>query len=125
LLPDILIGVLTKKLYKDSRRVQEMPIQKRFLKSKLVCKATFMFPKELAGDAKRVNLVGDFNNWNRENHTMKKLKSGSFKIILDLPVGREFQYRYLIDSERWENDPEADKYIQAPYPGIDNSIIIT
>ena len=102
-----------------------MPIQKRFLKSKPVCKATFMFPKELAGNAKRVNLVGDFNNWNRENHTMKKLKNGSFKIILDLPVGREFQYRYLIDSERWENDPEADKYIQAPYPGIDNSIIIT
>ena len=38
-------------------------IAKKFLKSKPVCKATFTLPAEAAQGAKKVFLVGDFNNW--------------------------------------------------------------
>ena len=42
-------------------------------------------------------------------------KDGSFSAKLELDAGREYQFRYLIDGSRWENDWKADKYIPAPY----------
>ncbi|MDD3619138.1 MAG: isoamylase early set domain-containing protein [Desulfobulbaceae bacterium] len=98
-----------------------MAIKKRYLKSKPVCKVTFSLPKEAAGPAKTVCIVGDFNNWKKKGNSLRKLKNGSFKIDLDLPSGREYQFRYLIDNSRWENDWAADKYVPGPYG--DNSVV--
>ena len=53
---------------------------------------------------------------------MKKLKTGDFTITLEVEPGREYQFRYLIDELRWENDWNADKYVKSPY-GSDNSVI--
>ena len=101
-----------------------MSIQKRYLKSKPICKVTFTMPKEAFQSAKRVYIVGDFNNWKRKATPMKKLKSGAYKIGIDLPCGREYQYRYLIDGKTWENDWEADKYVPSPYYETENSLVI-
>ncbi|HHO48493.1 MAG TPA: glycoside hydrolase [Desulfobacteraceae bacterium] len=98
-----------------------MAIKKRYLKSKPVCKVTFSLPKEAAGSARTVCIVGDFNNWKKKTNPLRKLKNGSFKIDLDLPSGREYQFRYLIDNTRWENDWAADKYVCGPYG--DNSVV--
>lgn len=100
-----------------------MAIKKRYLKSRPVCKVTFSLPKEAAGSARTVHIVGDFNNWKKKNR-LRKLKDGSFKIEMDLPCGREYQFRYLIDNDRWENDWAADKYVTSPYYGSDNSVVI-
>jgi 1,4-alpha-glucan branching enzyme len=100
-------------------------IKKQFLKSKPVCKATFNLPKEAAPEADKVVLVGDFNEWNaQEGIEMKKMKNGNFKTTIDLESGKEYQFRYLIDGQVWENDWEADKYVSTPY-GVDNSVIVT
>ena len=101
-----------------------MGIQKRYLKSKPVCKVTFTMPKEAFPKAKRVYIVGDFNDWKRKATPMKKLKTGAFKIVLDLPCGNEYQYRYLIDGKAWENDWAADKYVPSPCYDCENSIIV-
>jgi 1,4-alpha-glucan branching enzyme len=101
-----------------------MGIQKRFLKSKPICKVTFTMPKEAIREAKRVHIVGDFNDWKRKATPMKKLKSGSYKIVVDLPCGREYQYRYLIDGKIWENDWAADRYAPSPFYDADNSVVI-
>jgi 1,4-alpha-glucan branching enzyme len=99
-------------------------IKKQFLKSKPVCKATFNLPKEAAPKADTVVLVGDFNEWNtQEGIEMKKLKNGNFKTTVDLESGKEYQFRYLIDGQVWENDWEADKYVSTPF-GVDNSVIV-
>jgi 1,4-alpha-glucan branching enzyme len=100
-----------------------MAIQKKYLKSKPVCKVTFTLPKEAAGAAGQVCIVGDFNNWKEKSTPLKKLKNGSFKITLDLPCGREYQYRFLMDNQIWENDWTADKYVPSPF-GIDNSVVV-
>ena len=101
-----------------------MGIQKKFLKSKPICKVTFILPKEAVESADNVHLVGDFNNWETESMPLKKLKTGTFKITVDLPQGKEYQFRYLVDNTVWENDAEADKYVPSPYNGADNSVVI-
>ena len=47
-----------------------MAIKKQFLKSKPVCKVTFTVAAE---EAKNVELVGSFNEWNAEATPLKKL----------------------------------------------------
>ncbi|MCB0662122.1 MAG: hypothetical protein KDC24_05250 [Saprospiraceae bacterium] len=100
-------------------------IKKSFAKTGKVCKATFNLPKEAVVDAKNVVLLGDFNNWNVEDPTsMKKKKDGSFETTVELTPGREYQFRYLIDSVRWENDWNADDYVAVPAFGVYNSLVV-
>lgn len=100
-----------------------MAIKKKFLKSKPICKCTFSLPKAAAPSASKVSIVGDFNDWAPQEHLLKQLKSGEFKIELDLETGKEYQFRYLIDDETWENDWNADGYVPAPGFGADNSVV--
>ncbi|WP_119394203.1 isoamylase early set domain-containing protein [Salinibius halmophilus] len=100
-----------------------MPVAKRYLKSKPVAKCTFKLPKDAAPSAQAVMIVGDFTDWLEKPIEMKKLKSGDFKAELDIEVGKEYQYRYLIDGETWENDWEADAYAQVPELGVENSVL--
>ena len=97
-------------------------IKKEYLKTKDVCRVTFKLPKIAATGAKNVSIVGDFNAWNIYANPMKRLKNGDFTITLELKPGKEYQFRYLIDDTRWENDWNADKYVKGPF-GSDNSVI--
>ncbi len=99
-------------------------IKKQFLKSKPVCKTTFVLPREAAPEAKEVYILGSFNDWDVEKAVkMKKLKSGDFKATIDLETGKEYEFRYLIDGRVWENDAEADKYVPTPF-GVENSVVV-
>ena len=100
-----------------------MAIKKKFLKSKPICKCTFTLPKEAAPKAESVTIVGDFNSWDEGETPLKQLKNGDYKIELDLEVGKKYAYRYLIDGEQWENDWQADEYIQAPEFDVENSVV--
>ena len=101
-----------------------MSIKKKYLKSKPVCKVSFEVPKEAAKEAKKVVLVGEFNQWNTKAATMKKLKNGSFTAVLDLEPGREYQFRYLIDDSAWENDWDADRYVRTDFGDCENSVVV-
>lgn len=97
-------------------------IKKQFLKSKPVCKATFTFPAEAAPEAKKVEIVGDFNNWNTEEAITMKKQKDVFKAVVELESGKEYQFRYLINGEAWENDWNADAYVSTPF-GVENSVV--
>lgn len=98
-------------------------IKKQFLKSKPVCKATFTVSKDIANGAETAVLVGEFNEWGKEAPVeMKKLKNGTFKAVVELTTGKEYEFRYFLDNERWENDTEADKFAASPF-GVDNSVV--
>jgi len=101
-----------------------MALKKRYLKSKPVCKVTFRPSKTIVKSAEHVHLVGEFNQWNILANPMKRLKDGSFTLTLDLEPGQAYQFRYLIDQIRWENDEKADKYIATPFGDCDNSVVI-
>lgn len=101
-----------------------MSVTKKFLKSKPVCKVTLKVPKKVAQGAQQVNVVGDFNDWDYQANPMKGLKDGSFSATLELAQGREYQFRYLIDGQKWENETEADKAAPTPFPDATNSVLI-
>ncbi|MCD4650737.1 MAG: isoamylase early set domain-containing protein [Candidatus Cloacimonetes bacterium] len=101
-----------------------MSLEKKYLKSRPICKVTFRLPQKAAGDAETVNIVGDFNNWNRSADKMTRLKSGDYKISLNLTVGKTYEYRYLINGCLWENDWYADEYRQSPVSHEENSVVI-
>lgn len=102
---------------------QDAGIKKTYLKSRPACKVMFRLPKEAAPDAQGVTIVGEFNDWNRTASPMKRLKNGDFTVTLELPRDRKYRFRYLIDGSHWENDWNADRYVQNPY-GCDDSVVI-
>jgi 1,4-alpha-glucan branching enzyme len=101
-----------------------MSLEKKYNKSKGTCKVTFCVPKEAAKTAKKVAVVGEFNNWNGGGVALKKDKNGNFKGSVELPVGREYQFRYLFDAINWENDEQADKYVMAGVGNAENSVVV-
>ena len=84
---------------------------------------TFELSKEAAKGASKVNLVGEFNDWNKSATELKQLKSGTFKTTIKLETGKEYQFRYLIDGETWENDWAADKYVASDLSLEENSVV--
>lgn len=100
-----------------------MSLKKKYLKSKPICKVSFSLPKDAVKSAKKVAIVGDFNQWDEKAHPMKKLKNGSFTSTIDLEAGKEYQFRYLIDGEQWENDWVADAYVPNAFGDDENSVV--
>lgn len=100
-----------------------MSLKKQFLKSKPVCKVTFKLTQEEAKSAKTVRVLGEFNDWDAKASPMKKLKNGGFTATLDLEAGKDYQFRYLLDDESWENDWAADKYVPSEASFEDNSVV--
>lgn len=97
---------------------------KSYSDSKAECFVSFVIKADEAGGAAAANLVGDFNNWDRSSLPMAKRRGGGFELAVKLAAGREYQFRYLLDGERWENDWNADKYLPGPYAGQDNGVVI-
>lgn len=100
-----------------------MSLSKQYLKTRPVSKVTFRVPSEIAGGADRAALVGEFNGWDPQATRMRKLKSGDFKVTVDLEIGREYQYRYLLDGSKWTNDDSADRYVPSGVPDAENSVV--
>jgi len=100
-----------------------MSLQKRYLKSRPLSKVTFRLPAEAVPAGAMVHLVGDFNDWDAAATPMSQLKSGEFKVTIDLPVGQEYEFRYLINGRVWENDWAADKYAPSGLGVEENSVV--
>ena len=98
-------------------------LKKEYLKSAPICNVTFTLPKEAVLNARKVTLVGDFNNWSKNATPMKKLKTGDFRLKVKLARKRHYKFRYLVDSKKWENDWNADNYVTNSF-GDDDSVVI-
>jgi 1,4-alpha-glucan branching enzyme len=101
-----------------------MSIKKQYLKTKPECKVTFTLSKNLSRSAGSVHLVGEFNGWDTASHPMKLQKDGSYSLTINLEKGREYQFRYLIDGMKWQNDDCADRYVKTPFGDSDNSVVV-
>jgi len=101
-----------------------MSLKKQFLKTKDICKVTFALSAEEVKNAKSVNIVGEFNNWNEKSSPLKKFKNGNFKIVLDLEKGKQYQFKYIINGTEWQNDTNADLFVSDNIAG-ENSVVIT
>lgn len=98
-------------------------MEKAYPKTKKgICKVTFLLPKET--NALTVHLVGEFNNWDKHATPLKRKGDGSFSVALNLEAGKEYRFRYLLNETRWENDPQADRYVPNEF-GSEDSVVST
>ena len=67
-----------------------------------------------ARDARRVQLVGDFNGWALDGNDMQPA-GRIWATVLKLQPGR-YQYRYVVDGE-WQNDPLNNNVEATPFGG--------
>jgi len=96
-------------------------INKRFFKTKDEVEVTFELPAADVGQT--VSIVADFLDWQPTEMT-KVAKSKSYKFKTRLPKDSEFEFRYLVDDEKWVNDPNADQYRPNGF-GEDNGLVVT
>lgn len=54
--------------------------------------------------AKSVSVVSDFNGWSKDEDPMGKEGSGSWSLVKKLSPGA-YQYKFVVNGERYENDP--------------------
>jgi len=84
---------------------------------------TFRVPAEAAAGA--VAVVGEFNEWNRQQDVMTPAGDGSHTLTVRLTTGRRYRFRYLLDGDRWQNDWQADDYVPNEYGGDDSVLDLT
>jgi len=71
--------------------------------------------------ANSVQIAGDFNNWQPEQHIMEKLgDSGVWQTQMELNPGR-YRYRLVVDGQ-WQQDPYNELTESNPFGGF-NSVI--
>lgn len=101
-----------------------MALKKTFSDDNKKCFVTFFVSQKAAQNAKKINLAGDFNSWSSTDTPLVQNEDGSFSVTVELNANHEYQFRYLLDGIRWENDWDADKYIPAPFSNADNSVVV-
>ncbi len=97
-------------------------MRKTYATSGKTCRVTFEMPVE-AG-AETVALCGEFNDWDKESHPLKRRKKGNFSLTLTLEVGRSYRFRYWVDGCRWENDWQADDYVANSFGSEDSVVVV-
>ena len=88
-------------------------ISKNYSKTKKSCRVTFRYTTETEVDT--IQLLGEFNQWGKDGHDLKKRKDGTYSVTLSLKAGQDYRFRYLIDGNEWQNDENADNYVYNPF----------
>ncbi len=93
---------------------------KNYTKTRNSCQVTFLAPPDI--NAESVHLTGDFNGWDFSSLPMKRNKDGSFSLTISLKPGNKYDYRFIVNGARWENDAGADEFHPNPF-GTENSVV--
>ena len=113
-----------KKKKRTLKKVKKIGFTKQYFNGGSKCKVTFRLPVEAASDARKVTIVGDFNDWNTTTKPMKQVTRGDYMVTIELQSNREYRYKYLIDNHFWENDWCADKYVANEFGSEDTVVIV-
>ena len=96
-------------------------LTKNYTKTGKVCRVTFRHTPTT--DTEKIRLLGEFNQWGSESiDLLKKRKDGSFSVTISIDVGQDYRFRYLLDDDVWENDTQADNYVQNVF-GTQDAIV--
>jgi len=74
-----------------------------------------------AGQADKVCLAGDFNQWRVCEAPLERVGEDTWTISVELPPGRH-QYMFVVDG-RWVTDPHALGYINDGF-GHKNAVVV-
>lgn len=71
-------------------------------------------------DAKKVSVVGAFNDWNKDANQMK-LENGIWKCTINLKSGKH-EYQFVVNDTDWVVDPKSGSAVKNKFEGM-NSVI--
>ena len=94
-------------------------VQKTYFKTKNYCKVKFSFKVE---NAETIEILGLNSDW-ENSIVMSKKKDGSFSCDVSLPKDSKHEFKYLVNSNEWVNEPEADSVNMNDFGGT-NSVIV-
>ena len=98
-------------------------LKKDYSNTKKVCKVTFSLPATAVQDGAEVRVLGDFNAWTWQSGLVMMAGKTEYTASTELALGANYEFRYAINNERWENDWAADAYVPSPFDGINNSLV--
>jgi 1,4-alpha-glucan branching enzyme len=84
-------------------------------------RVTFRLPHTTRAD--RVNVVGEFNDWDSTATPMRHSRCDAEWIAtVVLKAGQRYRFRYLLDGKEWLNDWYADDFEDNVY-GTSDSVV--
>ncbi len=60
--------------------------------------------REWAPNASALHLIGDFNNWNRESHSLQPKEGGIWEIEINEPIAHKSFYKVMVSASNGQTD---------------------
>jgi serine protease AprX len=74
--------------------------------------------------AESVSLAGDFNSWNRAANPLTQEESGLWSTKIDGPEAGRYGYKFVVDGQRWLEDPNNGMKTPDNYGGLNSVLVI-
>ena len=74
--------------------------------------------------AHSVSVAGDFNGWNQMATPLKRNESGLWATDIVVPRAGRFEYKFIINGQRWIEDPSNGMKAQNNYGGLNSVLVI-
>lgn len=75
-------------------------------------------------EAHNVSLAGDFNGWNPSSHPLSKDTTGLWFCKFATPGPGRYEYKFLVDGNRWIEDPGNGLRVSDDYGGLNSLLVI-
>ena len=84
-------------------------------------KVVFLFHDD---HAISVSLTGDFNGWNGSRTSLLRAEHGLWRVELAAPPAGRYQYKFIVNGERWIEDPGNGMRVPDNYGGLNSVLVI-
>jgi 1,4-alpha-glucan branching enzyme len=85
-------------------------------------RVTFRLPA--AAGATVAWVAGEWNDWSHLADQMEATADGTLECNVILEPGRSYRFRYYLGADRWENDWNADSYVDNEFGGADSVVTL-
>lgn len=75
-------------------------------------------------EAKSVALAGDFNGWNAATTPLSRDESGLWLAEIKAPKTGRYQYKFIVNAQRWIEDPSNGMKVPDNYGGLNSVLAI-
>jgi hypothetical protein len=69
-------------------------------------------------------VAGEWNDWSHLADKMEMTAGGALECKVLLAPGRSYRFRYYLGNGRWENDWDADSYVDNEFGGADSVVTL-
>jgi len=74
--------------------------------------------------ANSVSVAGDFNGWDQRATPLKRNGSGLWSTEIAIPRGGRLQYKFIVDGQRWIEDPSNGMKAPDNFGGLNSLLVI-